>query len=208
MDFYEKELHQRGFSYVAGVDEVGRGPLAGPVVAAAVVFAERAETDPEIDDSKKLSPAKRLRLAKTIYHTALAVGVGLAWHGEVDEKNILKATLLAMKRAVAGLATSPGPPGLLTPSGRVPDFLIIDGTHEIDVALPQQTVVRGDTKSVSIAAASIIAKTTRDRLMCLYHSIYPEYNFIKNKGYGTREHIRALKRHGPSPIHRRSFKYS
>lgn len=195
MDSFEKDALSRGFRTVAGIDEVGRGPLAGPVVAAAVVFTP-ALMGMGIKDSKKLTPKKRETLALDIYMTAPAVGVGVVWPEEVDAVNIHRATLKAMAIAAEAL---PAPP----------DHLLIDGIFTVDtLAIPQTPVKSGDSRSVAIAAASIIAKTTRDSIMVAYHSLYPCYNFLKNKGYGTREHLSALHSSGPSPIHRKSFNYT
>jgi ribonuclease HII len=194
MDVFEKEAHLAGFKRVAGVDEAGRGPLAGPVVAAAVIF-DTLPLDLGIKDSKKLSPGKRAELSVVIEKTALAIGVGLAWPDEIDRVNILKASLLAMKRAVLRLGAN-----------QSPDILLIDGINRIDLPVAQKPIVSGDSSSVTIAAASIMAKTFRDSLMDAYHHLYPEYDFRKNKGYGTACHLSALKARGPSAIHRKSFR--
>lgn len=192
MDSYEKESFSEGCRVIAGVDEAGRGPLAGPVVSAAVVFSNSLLSF-GIKDSKKLSPARRDLLALVIYRHSPAVGVGVVWPEEVDSINIHRATLKAMDKAVRSLA-------------RRPDVVLIDGLFPIQtLEIPQKPIVSGDSKSVTIAAASIIAKTTRDRLMAAYHTLYPSYNFKKNKGYPTAEHLSALRAEGPSPIHRRSF---
>lgn len=194
MDSYEKDVLSKGFRTVAGIDEAGRGPLAGPVVAAAVIFTPEL-MGRGIKDSKKLTPKKREALALEIYLAAPAVGVGVVWPEEVDAVNIHRATLKAMAKAVEAL---PAPP----------DHLLIDGIFSVDtLEIPQTPVKSGDSKSVAIAAASIIAKTTRDSIMAAYHPLYPCYNFMKNKGYGTREHISALHSSGPCPIHRKSFSY-
>lgn len=192
MDSYEQEAFKKGLKYVAGVDEAGRGPLAGPVVAAAVVFAPPLPLDIGITDSKKLTPAKREALVYDIYSEAVTVGIGVAWHDEVDRVNIHRASLLAMERAVGALRVTP-------------ELLLIDGRFRIESKLRQTTLVRGDSLSVSVAAASIIAKTTRDRIMDAYHNIYPDYGFIKNKGYGTKAHMETISDIGPCPIHRKSF---
>jgi ribonuclease HII len=192
MDSYEKDAFAIGSHLVAGVDEAGRGPLAGPVVAAAVIFSP-ALLHLEIKDSKKLSPSRRELKALDIYRKALAVGIGLVWPEEVDSINIHRATLKAMEKAVKALAP-------------LPDYILIDGLFPVDtLKVPQRPVVSGDSKSVTIAAASIVAKTTRDRIMEAYHVLYPHYNFIKNKGYGTLEHRTVLRAKGPCPIHRKSF---
>ncbi|MEW5723891.1 MAG: ribonuclease HII [Thermodesulfobacteriota bacterium] len=181
----------RGYGRVAGVDEAGRGPLAGPVAAAAVVL-DPGRTYPGVDDSKKLSPEQRERAFGLICREALAVGLGLAWPEEIDRDNILAAALKAMARAV--LTLSPAP-----------DFLLVDGNFPAPLPLPQKPVVRGDGLSVSIAAASIVAKVVRDRLMEAYHRSFPQYGFARHKGYATRGHLEALKDHGPCRIHRHSF---
>ena len=178
--------------FVAGIDEAGRGPLAGPVVAAAVIYAPPLASL-GVDDSKKLTPKKRSVLAGEIFHAAPAVGVGIVWPGEVDSLNIHNATLLAMKKSVLALSL-------------VPAALLIDGIFTIKgLQMVQRAVKSGDSRCVSIAAASIIAKTTRDSIMEAYHTIYPAYNFKKNKGYGTKEHRAAIRGAGPCSIHRMSF---
>jgi ribonuclease HII len=188
----EKAVRQKGFSRIAGIDEAGRGPLAGPVVSAAVILPADF-TCPGITDSKKLSEKKRCRLFPEIMAHAAAVGVGLCDHREIDDTNILAAALCSMKRAVMNLDAGP-------------DFLLVDGKFPLDMAIPQQAVVRGDSLSVSIAAASIIAKVTRDRIMATLDQTYPEYHFIRHKGYPTTLHRQAIKTHGPCPVHRRTFK--
>jgi len=193
MDLYEKDAWSKGFKAVAGIDEAGRGPLAGPVVAAAVIFLSLPTKDLGIKDSKTLTPSKRELLVFEIYKMASAVGVGIIWPEEIDSINIHRASLKAMERAVSSLDTSP-------------DFLLVDGSFPIDSHIPQRPIVSGDALSVSIAAASIIAKTTRDRIMDSYHITFPQYNFLSNKGYGTKEHLEALKAFGPTSIHRRSFR--
>lgn len=192
MDSFENDALKVGFKAVAGVDEAGRGPLAGPVVAAAVIFS----TPPlhlGIKDSKKLSPAKRNSLVPDIFRHARAIGLGLAWPAEIDRVNILRASLMAMARAVERLSVRP-------------DLLLIDGNQRVDSAIDQKTIISGDSLSVSIAAASIIAKTARDRIMDAYHASYPQYNFSGNRGYPTKDHLEALRAWGPSPIHRLSFR--
>ena len=190
--YLEKELWQAGFSCVAGVDEAGRGPLAGPVVAAAVIFAPGATLLAGINDSKKVSAGRREILFEKILQTALAVGVASASHLEIDRLNILRATYLAMNRAVAQLHFPA-------------DFLLVDGRGLPENTLSSRAVIKGDSLSMSIAAASIIAKVTRDRIMTELHAIHPEYGFAGHKGYPTREHIAAIQQHGLCPIHRRSF---
>lgn len=185
-----ESLRLRGVRSVAGIDEAGRGPLAGPVVAAAVILGERV---PEgIDDSKKLSPARRERLHDEIRATALTVGVGIVDAGEIDRLNILQATLLAMRRAVDSLSIPA-------------DHLLVDGNHPIPGFSSQTTVVGGDARFLPIAAASIIAKVTRDRIMDELHRLYPAYGFDRHRGYGTRHHLDAIARHGVSPVHRTTF---
>jgi len=191
MDTFEKIAYQEGYQVIAGVDEVGRGPLAGPVVAAAVILPPHY-VNTEIDDSKKLSAAKREKLYEIIGKDAVAIGTGIVDTETIDHINILMATLQAMREAVLELPTSP-------------DFLLIDGLHRIPVITPQKPVVKGDSLSISIAAASIIAKVTRDRIMEIYHRQFPQYNFIQNKGYGTKEHCEAIKQFGICKIHRKSF---
>ena len=192
MNRFERKAHAGGYHWVAGVDEAGRGPLAGPVVAAAVVFPPDY-VNHEINDSKRLSPRKRESLYERIRTDALAVGFGLIEADVIDRINILQASLTAMRDAVLELA----PP---------PDYLLVDGCHRIPLTTPQEAVVRGDAKSLTIAAASILAKVTRDRVMEIYHRQYPQYNFLKNKGYGTREHVQAIRECGYCKIHRRSFR--
>ncbi|MFQ5900324.1 MAG: ribonuclease HII [Thermodesulfobacteriota bacterium] len=191
-DFFEREASKQGYTLIAGVDEAGRGPLAGPVYAAAVIF-NGPVPDLNLRDSKTLSAKRREELFEEIQERAVSIGVGKVSHEEIDSINILKAALKAMKQAVEAL----NPP---------PDLVLIDGNLPINTHHPQKTIVKGDNKSYSIAAASIIAKVSRDRIMEEYHTIYPEYGFKSHKGYGTREHLNALKRYGPLPIHRRTFR--
>ncbi len=209
MDSLERGLFNEGYELVVGVDEAGRGPLAGPVAAAAVILPRPLPLKAGIRDSKTLTPKRREALADDIFSMALSVGVGLVWHSEIDRINILRASLLAMERAVKHLT----PCRLKTTAPlhtevdvAAPQFLLIDGPHRVNSPIPQRPVIRGDTLSVSIAAASIVAKTFRDRIMMAYHRIFPAYNFHKNKGYGTREHMEILRRIGPSPVHRLSFR--
>lgn len=187
----ERELWGKGYLYVAGLDEVGRGPLAGPVMAAACILPARFDL-PGLNDSKKLSESKREQLFEQIKSQALGYAIGSAEPAEIDVLNILQATKLAMKRAIEGLKLRP-------------HFLLIDALELPQIKLPQKGIIRGDSLSASIAAASILAKVTRDRWMTELHTIYPEYGFDRNKGYGTKEHMEALKVYGPCPIHRRSF---
>jgi ribonuclease HII len=189
---FERDLQQQGYGLIAGLDEVGRGPLAGPVVAACVVLP--AGCDYQIfRDSKKLTPTARIRLFDELTRMDAAVGVGMSSGEEIDELNILQASLFAMRKAIYILPERP-------------DFLLVDGTFPVPVSIPQQTLIKGESKSASIAAASIVAKVTRDRLMEKYHLQFPQYNFKKNKGYPTAEHRRALREHGPCSLHRRSFR--
>lgn len=187
----EVALWESGATHVAGVDEAGRGPLAGPVVAAAVILPAKIELH-GLDDSKKLSPAKREQLFPRIMHEAIAVGIGSASEKVIDDVNILRATLGAMRDAVTALSVRP-------------DHVIVDGTNLPDLDIPLTAIPRGDERSAAIAAASVIAKVTRDRLLTELDSRYPGYGFAKHKGYGTGEHVAALARLGPCEIHRRSF---
>ncbi|MGV8058680.1 MAG: ribonuclease HII [Smithellaceae bacterium] len=191
MDTFEKLAYQKGYKFIAGVDEAGRGPLAGPVVAAAVIFPRDYQNN-QINDSKKLSARKREELYEVINKEAIAVGVGTTDADIIDRINILQASLLSMREAVLELSS-------------MPDFLLIDGLHKIPMKTPQSTLVKGDSLSVSIAAASIIAKVSRDRIMEMYHRQFPQYNFLQNKGYGTKDHRAAILEFGMCKIHRRSF---
>jgi ribonuclease HII len=192
MNRFENRARESGYRIIAGIDEAGRGPLAGPVVAAAVILPSGYE-HPEINDSKKLSARQRERLCEIIERDAVSIGIGVVEAHVIDSVNILQATLVAMRDAVLELSPSP-------------EYLLIDGRNTIDLALHQEAVIRGDSLSLSIAAASIIAKVSRDRLMEMYHRQFPQYNFLQNKGYGTREHREAILKFGRSKIHRRSFK--
>jgi ribonuclease HII len=188
----EKELWGQGFSQVAGVDEVGRGPLAGPVVSAAVIFPPKVSVA-GINDSKKLSPIARLALAKEIESKAKAYAVALVSPGEIDRFNILKASLMAMRRAIEGLSIKP-------------DFVLVDGREKIgQLKIPQRAIIKGDSLSQSIAAASILAKVTRDKMMEKLHREYPHFDFQHNQGYATKTHKKALSQFGPTPVHRKSF---
>jgi ribonuclease HII len=191
MNSFEGKARGCGYRMVAGIDEAGRGPLAGPVIAAAVILPPGYE-HPEITDSKKLSPRQRERLYGVIQQDAVSIGIGIIEAPEIDILNILRATLAAMKEAVLELSPTP-------------DYLLIDGLNRIDLAIPQETIIRGDSRSISVASASIVAKVSRDRLMEMYHRQFPQYNFLRNKGYGTREHREAILRFGRCKIHRRSF---
>lgn len=187
----EHDLYNKGYNLVCGVDEAGRGPLCGPVVAAAVILPKHAFIE-GVNDSKKLSEKKREKLYEDIQNTALAVGVGISDVDVIEEVNILNATKLAMVQAIKKLKVNP-------------EYVLIDGNQKIDIDIPFETVVKGDSKSESIAAASIIAKVTRDRMLIKYDNEYPEYGFAKHKGYGTKAHIDAIKKYGITPIHRPSF---
>lgn len=188
---YEYEAYRQGYKYIAGIDEAGRGCLAGPVVAAAVILPVGL-TIAGVNDSKKLTPSKREFLFEIIKRCAVSTGVGVVGNEDIDRINILRATIKAMEMAIKELNIPP-------------DFLLIDAVSLSDVDLPQSSIIKGDSKSISIASASIIAKVTRDMLMVREHSIFPQYNFIKHKGYGTKEHMERLKQFGPSVIHRKSF---
>ena len=193
MSYYENQLREKGYRYIAGLDEAGRGPLAGPVVAGAVILPPDTElVIPGVDDSKKLSGLRRGKLLEEIKAKAIAWAVGIVDVEKIDQINILQATKKAMKQAVEGLQTSP-------------EILLIDAVELAQVSLPQQPLIHGDALSVSIAAASIVAKETRDALMIALDSLYPEYGFASNKGYGSAQHIAALRKYGPCPIHRRTF---
>lgn len=193
----EYGLQQKGYCYIVGVDEVGRGPLAGPVVCAAVVMPlEENSLVVGVDDSKKLSETKRETLAEEIRKKAIAYTMVEVSEKTIDEINILEATKLGMKRAIESLRL---------PDGSTPEVVLTDGNMTLDIALPQQSVIHGDALSYSIGAASIIAKVYRDHLMEEYAKQYPAYAFEKNKGYGTAAHIQAIKEYGLCPIHRRTF---
>ena len=180
-----------GYQVICGVDEAGRGPLAGPVCAAAVILPRHIDI-PGLNDSKKLSDKRRREIFPIIKEQALAYGIGFASHEEIDEINILQATYLAMERALAQLKLSP-------------ELALIDGNRAKDFGIPVRTVVKGDSLSANIAAASVLAKVTRDDWMLEQAKLYPEYGFEVHKGYGTKAHYEALSAHGPCPIHRKSF---
>ena len=188
---YEREAFAEGFAVVCGVDEAGRGPLAGPVCAAAVILPRETVSE-GLNDSKKLTDQKRRALYDVITERAVACGIAFASEQEIDEINILQATFLAMERAMQKL------------TGR-PQLALIDGNRAKDFGLPVRTIVHGDSLSASIAAASILAKVTRDRLMEELDGEYPQYGFAVHKGYGTKRHYEALREFGPCPIHRRTF---
>jgi len=188
----ERLLYKEGYRFIAGIDEAGRGPLAGPVVAAAVILP-KGWSHPDIKDSKCLSPKKRNELFQIITTQAISWAIGIVDAQEIDRTNILKATIKAMEIAVKKLIPTP-------------EYLLIDGLHGVSVGVPQSCIPKGDSQSLLIASASIIAKVKRDKLMEEFHCIYPHYNFAKNKGYGTREHLNAISVYGCCPIHRKSFK--
>ncbi len=189
---FEHDMMDQGYDLICGVDEAGRGPLAGPVCAAAVILPAGLEI-PGLNDSKKLTEKKRDALYDVIIEQAVAYGIAMASESEIDEINILQATFLAMKRAVEGMPIRP-------------DFVLIDGNREPDLGdLPLKTIVKGDSRSANIAAASILAKVTRDRYMMELDKEYPQYGFAVHKGYGTQKHYEALKQYGHCPAHRRTF---
>lgn len=188
---YEKEAAQKGYSAVCGIDEAGRGPLAGPVFAAAVILPAEVEI-PGLNDSKKLTAKKREALFPLIQEKAVSWSVAFATESEIDEINILQATYLAMRRACEGLSIPA-------------DYALVDGNRMPPLSVTGETIIKGDGLSASIAAASVLAKVSRDRLMLELDSLYPEYQFAKHKGYGTALHVELLRKYGPCPIHRRSF---
>lgn len=191
INIFENEGYDKGYLHIGGIDEAGRGPLAGPVVAAVVVFKPNTKIE-GINDSKKLSEAKRDELFDIIKEQALDYGIGIVNNNEIDEFNILQATYMAMKKAINCLE-------------KAPDYLLIDAATIPGVDTPQKPIIKGDSKSISIAAASILAKVTRDSIMYQYDEMYPEYGFKSHKGYGTKEHYEAIEKHGITPIHRKSF---
>jgi ribonuclease HII len=191
MQVYENKLRQKGLKLIAGVDEAGRGPLAGPVVASAVILPEINKIQ-GINDSKKLSPAKRESLYKEIIDHAICWSIGISSVEEIDEINILQASLLAMRRAINGLS-------------QMPEYVLVDAVTIPEISIGQLPLIKGDQKSINIAAASILAKVTRDKMMLELDCKYPHYGFSLHKGYGTAEHIKAIKKYGPSPIHRKTF---
>jgi ribonuclease HII len=189
---FETRAHRTGHKLVAGIDEAGRGPLAGPVVSAAVILPDDAQL-PGIDDSKKLTPAQRNRLYDRLYTVARSIGIGVVDAAEIDRVNILQASLNAMSMAVANLHPRP-------------DHLLIDGIFTIAMDVSQEAIKKGDALSISIAAASIVAKVTRDRIMAQADILFPEFGFGRHKGYPTKHHRAAIVQHGCAPIHRRTFK--
>lgn len=187
----EESLYSKGIKLVCGVDEAGRGPLCGPVVAAAVILKPDSKIE-GVNDSKKLSEKKREQVYDNIMENALAVGVGMSDVDVIESVNILNATKLAMKEAISKLKIQP-------------EYVLIDGNQMIDITIPGETVVHGDAISESIAAASIVAKVTRDRMLIEWDKTYPEYGFAKHKGYGTKAHTEAIAKYGLTPLHRPSF---
>ncbi|TNF47480.1 MAG: ribonuclease HII [Deltaproteobacteria bacterium] len=189
--FFESMARRQGYQAIAGIDEAGRGPLAGPVVAAAVILPEYFEL-PGLNDSKQLTEKKRNELYPLIHEQAISVGIGVSRADEVDQINILQATLKGMNRAVARLSVSP-------------DFLLVDGITPVPTLIEQKTLKKGDSRSLSIAAASVVAKVVRDRIMVVYDRLFPEYGFAGHKGYGSQKHREAVAKYGPCVCHRRSF---
>ena len=187
---YEKDLYQAGYQTIAGIDEVGRGPLAGPVVAAAVVLPKACKIK-GLNDSKKIPKKKHMTIYQAIMDQALAVGIGIMDNTVIDQVNIYEATKIAMKDALSKLSCKP-------------DYLLIDAM-KLDVDIPQQSIIKGDANSLSIAASSIVAKVTRDKLMADYDKEFPGYDFAQNAGYGTKSHLQGLERHGVTSIHRKTF---
>ena len=187
---YEKELYQAGYQAIAGIDEVGRGPLAGPVVAAAVILPPGCKIK-GLNDSKKIPKKKHMVIYQAILDQALAVGIGIMDNTVIDQVNIYEATKLAMKDALSKLSLKP-------------DYLLIDAMR-LDVEIPQESIIKGDANSLSIAAASIVAKVTRDKLMADYDKEFPGYDFAQNAGYGTKSHLQGLEQNGVTPIHRKTF---
>ena len=188
---YEKELYSKGYEYICGIDEAGRGPLCGPVVAAAVIL-KKGDKIEGVNDSKKLSEKKREQLFEEIKERAVAYSVGIVDEKTIDEINILEATRLAMKKAVEGLRVEA-------------EYALVDAEKKVPIDIPYTPIIKGDALSESIAAASIIAKVTRDRIVVELDKQYPEYNFAKNKGYDTKQHTDSIKEYGLCPAHRRSF---
>lgn len=187
---YEKELYAQGIQLIAGVDEVGRGPLAGPVVAAAVILPENCKI-PSLNDSKKIPKSKHQAIYQAVLDQALSIGIGVKDNRVIDQVNIYEATKLAMLEAIHELEPQP-------------QYLLIDAM-KLDFPIPQTSIIKGDANSLSIAAASIVAKVTRDQMMVEYDQEYPGYDFDQNAGYGTTKHLEGLEKHGVTPIHRRSF---
>jgi len=192
---FERMLLKRGFCTIAGTDEVGRGPLAGPVVAASVILPPDCAHQ-HFCDSKQTTERQRYQLRDLLREIGAVMGIGIVSPATIDKINILQASLLAMKRSIDEL----------TRAQMTPDFILVDGRHTLPVATPQEALIKGDGRSASIAAASIVAKIARDEIMAELHQHFPQYNFAANKGYPTREHRRNVAKHGPSPVHRLTFK--
>lgn len=190
--YYERKFALKGYKLIAGVDEAGRGPLAGPVVSAAVILRSRRFKN-RIDDSKALSPLQREKAYDEIKKKAY-LAIGIVSEVIIDKINILQATRLSMQRAISNLSPNP-------------EFILVDGNVPLDIRIPFKNIIAGDAKVLSIACASIAAKVSRDRIMSVYHKRWPEYAFIEHKGYGTKKHLEILRKIGPSPIHRLSFHY-
>lgn len=195
MKAHEEALHEKGYEFIAGVDEVGRGPLAGPVVAAAVVLPTDFDVI-GVDDSKKLSEKRREELFDLIKEKAIAYGIGMVDESVIDDINILQATKRAMMCAIENLTRD---------LGKKPDYVLFDAIEISQIEIPQESIIKGDSKCIAIAAASILAKVTRDRMMVEYAKEYPGYAFEKNKGYGTKAHYEGIHEHGICPIHRMTF---
>ena len=191
--FHERRLRREGFTRIAGIDEAGRGPLAGPVVAAAVILPID-NVVPDVNDSKQLTDEKRRTLLEELRKKASSIGLGIVWEKDIDRINILQATLRAMSMAMGNL-------------WEAADYVLVDGNRGPELTTPSLTIVAGDETCYSIAAASIIAKVARDDIMIEFDRVFPEYGFASHKGYSTEEHRAAIQRHGPSPIHRRSFNW-
>lgn len=189
---YELVLWNQGLQWIAGIDEAGRGPLAGPVVAVAVIFPPHFFL-PQIDDSKKLRPEIRKVCYQKIVQSAIAIGIGIVDVHEIDRLNIHQASFEAMRKAIASLSV-------------LPQYLLVDGFSIPKISIPQTALIKGDQKCFTIAAASIVAKVTRDRMMQEYDKLYPMYGFARHKGYGTREHVQAILKYGPCEIHRKTFR--
>ena len=190
---YENETRKHGHKIIAGIDEAGRGPLAGPVVAASVILPENCRVE-GLNDSKKLSEKKRNLIFQIIRKKAVAIGIGITYENIIDQINILQAARAAMADSVSRLSCKP-------------DFLLIDGNQKIPSIITQLTIKKGDALSSSIAAASVIAKVSRDRMMLHYDGIYPQYGFSRHKGYGTEDHLKNISKFGPCKIHRKTFKW-
>jgi ribonuclease HII len=193
---FERKLQSRGWKCIAGTDEAGRGPLAGPVVAACVSLSETCDPAP-FQDSKKITAKQRSRLYDLLRNSGASIGVGVVSHKGIDSINLLQASLLAMKLAVFNHTAS---------SAKIIDFLLVDGKFEVPLPTPQLALIKGESKSGSIAAASIIAKVYRDRIMDILHQKYPHYDFHRNKGYPTKKHRQAIAKYGACPVHRMTFK--